>query len=176
MEVERQLPVNGMTAPGFLELLAETPFSRYLRESLWAYPIVETVHVLTLCLFLGFTLLLDLRLLGLALRRVPASEAVRRLEPGMALGFAVMLATGGLLFAGDPVKFYGSVFLRIKLGMIVLGGVNLGLFRATVFRGVSQWDRAGTPPARARAAAIISIALWCGVAAMGRAIAYLLPA
>lgn len=164
-----------MPAPGFLEWLAETAFSRYLRESLWTYPIVETVHVLTLCLFLGFTVLLDLRLLGVALRRTPASEAVRRLEPGIAVGFASMLASGGLLFAGDPVKFYGSIFLRIKLGMIVLAGLNLLLFHATVYRGVSGWDRDAALPAGAKAAAIVSLVLWCGVVAMGRAIAYLLP-
>src|ERR1035441_11008822 len=48
----------------FLQWLANTTFSTYLRESPWAYPIVETVHVLTLCLFLGFTMLLDLRQAG----------------------------------------------------------------------------------------------------------------
>ena len=176
MEVERQFPVNGMTAPGVLDWLAGTSFSMYLRESLWTYPIIETVHVLTLCLFLGFTLLLDFRLLGMALRRVPAAEVVRRLEPGIAVGFAFMFASGALLFSGDPVKFYGSVFLRIKLGMILLAGVNLLIFHATVYRGVQQWDRAAAVPAGARAAAIVSILLWCGVVAMGRAIAYLLPA
>ena len=32
------------------------------------YPLVESVHVLTLCLFVGMTMMLDLRLTGLALR------------------------------------------------------------------------------------------------------------
>jgi hypothetical protein len=160
----------------FLAWLAETPLSRYLRESLWTYPIVESVHVLTLCLFLGFTVLLDLRLLGVALRRVPAGEAVRRMEPAIAVGFTLLFASGATLFLSDPLKFYGSVFLRIKLGLIVLAGVNLLLFHAIVFRGVSQWDRAAAAPAGARAAAVVSIVLWCAVVALGRAIAYLLPA
>jgi hypothetical protein len=89
----------------FLAWLANTTFSMYLRESPWAYPIVETVHVLTLCLFLGFTTLLDLRLLGIALGRTAASLVTRRLEPWILLGFASMALSGGLLFASDPVGF-----------------------------------------------------------------------
>ena len=38
--------------------------------------IVLTVHVLTLCALVGTAVMLDLRLLGLTLRRVPASEVL----------------------------------------------------------------------------------------------------
>ena len=34
------------------------------KGSVWVEPVVETVHVLTLTLFLGFVVMLDLRLLG----------------------------------------------------------------------------------------------------------------
>lgn len=165
-----------MPARHFLAWLANTPFSRYLRESLWAYPLVETVHVLTLCLFLGFTLLLDLRLLGITLRRTAASEVTRRLEPWIALGFASMLLSGGLLFASDPVRFWASVFLRIKLGMLLLAGLNVWLYHVTVYRSVAEWDMKSATPAGAKAIAIGSLMLWTGIVAMGRAIAYSLPA
>lgn len=156
----------------FLEWLAHTTFSAYLRESPWAYPIVETVHVLTLCLFLGFTVLLDLRLLGIALGRTPASEATRRLEPWILLGFASMLLTGGLLFASDPVGFSANVFLRIKLGIILLAGLNVWLYHVTVYRRVADWDMQHTTPRGAKAVAIWSLVLWSAIVAMGRAIAY----
>ncbi len=165
-----------MSALPFLEWLANTAFSTYLRESLWAYPIIETVHVLTLCLFLGFTMLLDLRLLGVALGRTPASEVTRRLEPWILLGFALMLLSGGLLFAGDPVRFWASVFLRIKLGMLLLAGLNVWLYHVTVYRRVAEWDRQPSPPLGAKAVAVCSLALLAGIVAMGRAIAYALPA
>ena len=174
MEVERGHRI-GMPAHAFLEWLANTTLSTYLRESLWAYPIVETVHVLTLCLFLGFTVLLDFRLLGLALRRTAASEVTRRLEPWILLGFASMLLSGGLLFVGDPVRFSANVVLRIKLGLLLLAGLDVWLYHFTVYRKVAEWDTRAATPGGAKAVAICSLVLWAGVVAMGRAIAYSLP-
>ena len=82
----------------FFEWLGNTPWSIALLESLWVYPIVETTHVLTLCLFLGLIATLDLRLVGLTLRRVPVSEVAGRLLPWALGGFALMVVCGLLLF------------------------------------------------------------------------------
>src|ERR1700722_19033259 len=42
----------------FLQWLYDTHFSGMMRESLWAEPVVETIHVLTLTLFLGFAVMI----------------------------------------------------------------------------------------------------------------------
>src|SRR5436189_268540 len=65
----------------FCEWLAATPGSIALHESRYMFLIVLTVHVLTLCVLVGTAVMLDLRLLGLTLRRVPASEVMARLLP-----------------------------------------------------------------------------------------------
>src|SRR5580704_12169979 len=93
----------------FCRWLADTRGSIALHESLYMYPLVESAHVLTLCLFLGMAVMLDLRLLGLALRRVPMTEITRRLGPWMVAGFVVMVVTGGLLFYAIPVRSYQSI-------------------------------------------------------------------
>ena len=116
-----------MSITAFMQWLANTPMSVSIRESLWGYPIIETIHVLGLCLFLGFTVMLDLRLLGVAMKRTPASEVCGRLEPWMVGGFIVMLSSGVLLFYGDPAKFYGSIFMRVKFAMLILAGLNPGM-------------------------------------------------
>ena len=59
-----------MSLLGFCQWLGSTPASIALHESLFMYPLVESAHVLTLCVFLGMAIMLDLRLLGLTLRRV----------------------------------------------------------------------------------------------------------
>ena len=81
----------------FCQWLADTPGSIALHESLFMYPLVESAHVLTLCLFLGMAIMFDLRLLGLTLTRVPITEIKRRLGPWMIAGFCVMVITGALL-------------------------------------------------------------------------------
>jgi hypothetical protein len=152
--------------------LGDTSGSIALRESIWVYPIVETVHVLSLCLFLGLALLLDLRLLDLALRRTPVTDIVNRVMPWTWAGFALMVASGAALFYSDPVKFYGNFFFRIKVVLLLLAGVNAWVFHATVFRRVAEWDRDTPTPARARLAGALSLLFWIGIVTTGRLIAY----
>jgi hypothetical protein len=152
--------------------LGETSWSIALRESIWVYPIVETVHVLALCLFLGLALLLDLRLLDFALRRTPVTDIVHRVMPWTWAGFALMVTSGAALFYSDPVKFYGNVFFRIKVGLLVAAGVNAWAFHATVFRRVAEWDRDTPTPAGARLAGALSLLFWIGIVTTGRLIAY----
>ena len=117
-----------MSLIGFCEWLANTPGSIALHESLWVYPIVESVHVLTLCLFLGLTLVLDLRLLGLTFRGARVSEVAERLLPWTITGFVVMVASGSLLFYAIPVRTFQNIFFRVKLAMLILAALNVWVF------------------------------------------------
>lgn len=161
-----------MSLLGICEWLASTRGSIALHESLWAYPLVESAHVLTLCLFVGLAVLLDLRLLGVTLRGAPVSEVAGRLLPWMAAGFAVMIATGALLFYAIPVRSFQSIFFRVKVILLVLAGLNAWVFHARVYRRVADWDLDPVPPRGARLAGTLSLALWAGIVVAGRMIAY----
>ena len=164
-----------MSLARFLQWLYQTGFSATLRESKWAEPIFESVHVLTLTLFLGFSVLLDMRLLGVLLRRRRVSEVLAQLNPWLFAGFTVMIVTGVLLFAGDPVAFYSTIFFRVKMIMLLLAGINVLVFNWTVGRRVEEWDQGASAPLGAKVAAILSLVLWAGIIAAGRGIAYVLP-
>jgi hypothetical protein len=155
----------------FCQWLESTPGSIALHESILGYPIVESVHVLTLCLFLGLTVMLDLRLLGKSMRNVPAS-VVLRLLPWMRAGFAVMVVSGILLFYAIPVKTYLNVFFRLKLVFLLMAGCNVVLFHSTIRRSIQKWDLEAVPPVRARLAGGLSLALWSAIVVAGRMIAY----
>jgi hypothetical protein len=152
--------------------LADTQGSIALRESIYAYPMVESVHVLTLCLFVGMSVLLDLRLLGWVLPHVRASEMAKRLVPWMKAGFAVMIITGALLFYGIPVRYYQNIFFRLKMIALLLAGLNAFIFEIGVRRRIVEWDLGPRPPVAARAAGAASLALWAVVIVSGRMIAY----
>jgi hypothetical protein len=156
----------------FLQWVADTPWSTALRESLYMWPLVESTHVLTLGLFVGTAMMLDLRLLGLAMRRVPVSEVTGRLLPWTRAGFAIMAATGLLLFFATPVRNYQNVFFRLKVILLVLAGLNVWLFHGRVHRRVGEWDLDAVTPRAARVAAVVSLAAWSGVVVCGRLIAY----
>jgi hypothetical protein len=164
-----------MSLASFLQWLHDTQFSTMMRESLWAEPIVETIHVLTLTLFLGFAVLLDMRLLGVAMKRRRMSEVLGQLNPWLFGGFAVMIVTGLLLFSGDPVAFYSTTVFKVKMIMLVLAGLNVLIFNATIGRRVAEWDLNLTTPGGAKLAAVVSLILWVLIVAAGRWIAYALP-
>ncbi len=133
----------------FCQWLAETPWSIRIHESLWGYPLLESAHVWALALFVGFAVLLDLRLLGWAMPRVPVSEVARRLLPWTRAGFVIMVATGFLLFYAIPVRSYQNIFFRVKIVLLLLAGLNAFLFHAGIFKRVASWD-AQHPAAAAR--------------------------
>ena len=155
-----------------VEWLAGTSLSIALHESLWLYPLIESTHVLTLTVFVGLTVMLDLRLLGLAMKEVPASEVIARLVPWAKAGFVIMAITGLLLFYAIPVRTYQSIFFRAKVAMLILAGLNVWLFHSRVGPRVADWDVTRPPPSGARVAAIVSLVLWAGIVVAGRMIAY----
>ncbi len=161
-----------MSLLGFCQWLAETQWSIALHESLWVYPLVESTHVWALALFVGFAVVLDLRLLGLALRKVPVSEVARKLLPWTVAGFIVMIVTGGLLFYAIPVRTYQNIFFRVKVLLLILAGINVWVFHSTVWRRVAAWDRDPVTPKSARFAGAASLVLWTCIIFAGRMIAY----
>jgi len=133
--------------------------------------IILTVHVLTLCVLVGTTAMLDLRLLGLTLQRVPASEVIARLLPWIAAGFLLMIASGSLLFYADPVVKYRNLFFRLKMVTLILVVLNAWIFHRRVYRKVG-WDAEPVLPRGARVAAGLSLALWAIMITLGRMIPY----
>jgi hypothetical protein len=155
-----------------LQTLAETPWSVALHESLWVWPLLESSHVLTLALFAGSAMLFDLRLTGRVLGTVPAETVMERLLPWTRVGFAIMLATGLLLFYATPVRNFQNIFFRAKMALMLLAGLNVWLFHRGIYRQVHDWGDARMPPRAAQFAGYASLVLWAGIIISGRLIAY----
>ena len=156
----------------FCEWLAATPWSISLHESRYTYLGVLTVHVLTLCVLVGITAMMDLRLLGLTLRDVPAAEVLTRLLPWAVAGFVLMIASGALLFFADPVMKYRNIFFRLKMVTLMLAVLNAWVFHRGPYRDVADWNLDPVPPSRARMAAGVSVGLWAVMITLGRLIPY----
>jgi hypothetical protein len=156
----------------FCQWLASTRGSIALHESFYLYPLVESAHVLTLCLFVGMSVVWDLRLLGMMLPRVSMTEMSERIRPLMFVGFIAMVITGVLLFYAIPVRFYQNIFFRLKIVMIVVAGLNAWVFHAAVFQTVGDWGAGTVAPRSARVAGAASLILWAGIVIAGRMIAY----
>ena len=156
----------------FCEWLAGTPGSIALHESRYVYLIVLTVHVMTLCLFVGTAVMMDLRLLGLTLQSVRVSEVMTRLLPWTSAGFVLTIISGTLLFYAAPLSRYENIFFRAKMAALVLAGVNVWAFHNTVYRRVAEWDLDPIPPRAARVTGGFALVLWALIITLGRLIPY----
>ncbi|HTG73793.1 MAG TPA: DUF6644 family protein [Terriglobia bacterium] len=156
----------------FCEWLAATPGSIALHESRYMFLAILMIHVLTLSVLVGTAVMVDLRLLGLTLRRVPSSEVMARLLPWSGAGFLVMIASGSLLFYAAPVREYQNLFFRLKMVTLALVVTNAWVFHRTVYRKVADWDLYPVPPRGARVAGGLSLLLWAVMITLGRMIPY----
>lgn len=161
-----------MTLQQLCQILNDSTIGTSVRESTYTFPLIETAHVLGIALLVGTVAVLDLRLLGLALRRTRVTELANELLPLTWMGFALMFATGFILFMAEAAKVYGNPAFRVKLFLLALVGLNPLLFHLTIYRRVGSWDTAEVTPLQARGTAIASLSLWAGIIVAGRAIAY----
>ncbi len=157
---------------GICQWLDSTRLNAAMRTSNWFFPAFDTIHTLGIVLVAGTIMLVDLRLLGLALRSEPVASVVERIVPWTLRGFAFMFVTGALLFTSEAVKLYHSPAFRIKLVLLALAGLNALIFHRTIYRDVANWDATAPAPFRARLAGLLSLAFWIAIIAAGRAIAY----
>jgi hypothetical protein len=154
-----------------MQAIEGSSLARWMREALWAYPAVETIHILALAIVVGSIVIVDLRILGLS-REVPVSRLSRHALPWTVGAFAVAMTTGLLMFTAHAGDFLTNRVFALKMGLILAAGTNAGILHAGPMRSVAQWDTGVLPPARVRFSAALSIAIWVGVVACGRLLAY----
>src|SRR6202790_1220271 len=152
--------------------LEQTSVGTAIRESLWLFPVIETVHIFGIILLVGGTSILDLRLMGLTFRDEPVTKLAKRFLPWAWSGFIIQVATGLLMFASEATKMYINTAFQIKMLMIVAAGGNAFVFNLLADQRVGKWDKDPVPPVSARIAGLVSILFWFGIVAAGRWIAY----
>lgn len=159
-------------APGPLGAIEASPLAVAMRTDLWMYPIVEIIHITGFVVLVGSIVVFDLRLLGLS-RSISARALSRHVLPWTLGALLLIVPTGVLMFMTHASDFVGNRAFQVKLGLILLAGVNAAIFHTGAFRSFAQWDRDADPPAAVKLHAAASIAIWVGVLACGRLLAYL---
>jgi hypothetical protein len=162
-----------MSLTAFAQVLYDSEVGTALRESVYAFPIVEGLHLIGLAFSVGLILFVDLRLVGLVFRNVPVPDVLRPLRPWLLGGFTLTFITGIFLFIAEASKIIDFVVLPLKLFLIVLAGINALWFELKWGRRVDEWAGQDVLPKAVRFAGWSSIALWSSVVICGRLIPYL---
>ena len=150
-------------AAAFADPLAATALARWV-QSAWVFPFVEAAHIVSFALLIGAIAVIDVRLMGL-LRHQPVAPLLRSALPVALVGFAGAVATGTLLFVANAGELLANRAFVIKMGLVMLAGLNAAWFHA---RG-----SIGKLDVTARAQTVLSLGLWLAVMICGRWIGYL---
>lgn len=144
-----------------------------IAESRFAYPIIEGVHLIGLAVSVGLLFVIDLRLIGVFLQRVPLERMLRSLRPFVLGGFAATFVSGGLLFWSSAERMLASPAFAFKLLFLTLAGINACAFEFIAVPRHLPRLGAGSLPRSFRYAGLASLTLWALTIAFGRLIPYL---
>ena len=147
------------------------PLARMMRESLWAYPIVETVHIVGFAILVGSVVMFDLRVLGLS-KGISVRALSRHLLPWSLAALLLIVPTGFLMFTAHASDFLANRTFQLKMGLLMVAGINAVIFRTGPYQTVAHWDVGTRAPISAQFSVAASVLLWISIIACGRLLAY----
>ena len=140
--------------------------AKALRDSVWAYPLVNAAHILGVALLVGSIVPLDLRLLGFW-RSLPLAPLWHVLTRIAAAGLVLAATFGALLFITRATEYAASPLFLSKMIALAVGVAN-----AILLLRASPEAPATRAPKHLRAAAAVSLAAWLTTLTLGRLVGY----
>lgn len=150
--------------------LEMTSVAQWVSLSLWAYPMLLSVHIIGLAVVVGIFAVRDLRLLGV----FPGLNPAAFLSIGKLAwaGFVLNAVSGVLLFTSQAVTFASNLPFLIKISSIIAGMIMAGIIQSRLRADLSQPAASMALGRQTRLVAAISLSLWTVAIITGRLVAY----
>ena len=156
----------------FISYFENSGLADNIRENDVLFPLIESMHVVAICLVVGSILVVDLRLLGLASIHRSLSRVTSGILPLTWSAFAVAVTSGILLFISNATKYLGNGYFVAKICLICAAGLNMAIFHGISAKDLPRWENETLLPLPARLAGGLSILLWVSVVICGRWIGF----
>jgi hypothetical protein len=150
-----------------------SPVGDFVASSSWAFPTLETVHVIAIATVFGTVAIMDLRLLGLASNTDRVTDLSRDTLTWTWGAFLLAALSGTLLWMSKAHVYMRDPWFYIKMSLILVAGINMAIFHSVTWHTIGQWDN-GRPPTAAKIAGLGSLALWVVVVFSARVIGFTL--
>lgn len=148
-------------------------FALYLLNHVPGFPpLVQTVHLLSVSVVMGSIVLIDLRMLGLALPSQNAAELVRRLMPWTWCALPCLAISGLVFVLARPNRYMHNPVFGLKFAMLVPAVILGAMFQRASAKDATFWEQSRGRRVTAKLIAAASLLLWIGVVMAGRWIAY----
>jgi len=152
--------------------IERSPVGIFVAQSAFGFSALDMVHIASISVVFGMIAVLDLRLVGVALRDHPVTELSRQVLPWTWGAFAIAVISGVLMFTGQAAKYAVNFAFLMKLAVMALAAINVLAFHFITYRGVAKWDRDAAVPLAGKIAGTISLLCWIAVVCYGRFTAY----
>lgn len=147
--------------------LVKSDIASALRMSRWGYAAVNTAHIAAIAILFGSVMVLDLRLLGLW-RSIALADLARPLVTMAAIGLAIAIASGLLLFVTRADEYAALGIFRVKLALVTIGTASALAHHLRFGRTLT-----GASTGILRLAGITSLICWAVALLCGRLIAFM---
>jgi len=155
------------------EKIELSPVGDFVASSAWAFPTLETVHVIAIATVFGTVAIMDLRLLGLASNTDRVTDLSRDTLTWTWGAFLLAAISGTLLWVSKVHVYMRDPWFYIKMCLIAVAGINMAIFHSVTWKTIGQWDK-GQVPRAAKIAGFSSVALWILVVFCARVIGFTL--
>jgi len=160
-----------MQLQAFCDWVENTSVGAAMGQSAYLFPLVESLHVLSIAVMMGTIAFVDLRLMGLINRDLPVSRTLREMLPYTIGSFVASAITGTLLWTSHAMQYLQTGAFVAKMVLMGVAGINILVFHGVIQRGMGRWDL-GRVPLRARLVGCTSLLLWIAVVTCGRWIGF----
>ena len=139
-----------------------------VRDSTWIFPFLEVIHIYSLIIVIGLVGAFDLRLMGRALQHMKLSVVASFVLRWILFPVGINVVTGTLLFMSKAPEYSVNRAFQTKIALIVAGVI----FHIIILRRSSKSSDNVNVGWAVKLLAGLSLAVWAGVIAVSRWIAY----
>lgn len=159
-----------MAVPIIFQTIEESGISSWIRDSpsVFAYWFILSFHAIGMGLLVGASVVIDLRLLGVAID-LPLAP-LKGLYRIIWIGFWIQIVSGALLLIAYPTKALTNPDFYIKLTLIGIAVTVMHTLRKRIFTDSTMSE--SDMMTKGKALAVWSLVLWTGAVTAGRLLAY----
>jgi len=135
-------------------------------------PTIQSIHIVAIGVVVGSVFMVDLRIMGWAGMDQTLRQTTNRFGPWLTGGLYVLLATGGLMVIGEPVRELVTVSFWIKMFLVAVGTLVATVFQISLRKYDQDWEETVCGRASTKWLAILTFLIWVAIIILGRLIAY----
>lgn len=136
-----------------------------LNNTEWGFPLTECFHITSFALSIGTIMMVDLRLLGLGMKKQTAKQLLKDTGLWTLAGLIIVITSGLLIFSSDPIHYLYNQAFRAKVTALLIAIT----YNYTIHRKVAMSDFS---PGVGAVAGGISVLLWVSIVFGGLWIAF----